>query len=255
MIFDDPDRPPDLSELIKRGIVKLQTLPPIKKKPMKKLIPFDIEKARNGAKVVTETGNPVTVVNFNLQVPDFTKKYILGYFTNPDMGDIECYECWPQSGKFEDGVGRPPDLMIEEEVEDKPIISEVEYEEGYDDSDSVVRMSGRDWAKHRAVRDQLKDDLDTLNKEIGSLKSDKDTLIKQFEILQAENRSLNAWKESQLKVWGDVINFVYEYEHSNLKIGDSVAEWVLRRLKEVTHLYDINNKLRDEIRVIKGQAK
>jgi FtsZ-binding cell division protein ZapB len=194
---------------------------------MKKLIPFDIEKARNGAKVVTETGNPVTVVNFNLQVPDFTKKYILGYFTNPDMGDIECYECWPQSGKFEDGVGRPPNLMIEVEVEEKPII-------------------GVDFLTCRL--DEEREKSKSLASRLEKMTAHRDELI-------IENDRLKTWKESQLKVWRDVINFVYEYEHNGLNIGDSVAEWVLKRLKEVTHLYDVNNKLRDEIRAIKGQAK
>jgi hypothetical protein len=128
MIFD-PHPPLTFAELVERGF-----LTPIKNyHPMKKLIPFDIDKARAGAKVVTETGQGVTVITYALQVEGLTKKYILGRFVNPDMGGTECYEVWPQSGKFEDGVGRGPNLMIEEEIEVK----------GYSVSGDTIAKDGK----------------------------------------------------------------------------------------------------------------
>jgi hypothetical protein len=82
---------------------------------MKKLIPFDIDRARAGAKVVTEKGDEVTIVNFNSNtIPGWP---IIGRYTSYLLDDV--YELWPASGRFDeiDTIGRdvPPALMIEEE--------------------------------------------------------------------------------------------------------------------------------------------
>lgn len=85
---------------------------------MKKLIPFDIEKAKAGAKIVLEdTQIEVIIVNFDSQA--IAGWPIIGRFITDDGCDN--YELWPASGSFEavDWIGRgkplPPALLIEEE--------------------------------------------------------------------------------------------------------------------------------------------
>lgn len=84
-----------------------------------KTIPFDIDKAKQGAKVVTADGLPVEIVNYHASaIPGWP---IVGRYIKGD--GQEYYEIWPASGTFEeiDQVGRktplPPDLRIEVEAE------------------------------------------------------------------------------------------------------------------------------------------
>jgi hypothetical protein len=79
-----------------------------------KTIPFDIDKAKQGAEVVLEDGTPVTIVNFNsAAIPGWP---VVGRYTDKQGGEV--YEIWPESGTFGeiDNIGRikplPPELRI-----------------------------------------------------------------------------------------------------------------------------------------------
>ena len=85
---------------------------------MSKIIPFDIDLARNGAQVVTADGDPVKIVNFDLKIASASYP-ILGIITkNSPTSSYEVYEVWPRNGVYSDldQVGRqdppPPDLCL-----------------------------------------------------------------------------------------------------------------------------------------------
>ena len=78
-----------------------------------KLVPFDIEKAKNGAKVVTRDGHSVRIGFYDLKHEHLP---ILGAVQN---GVYETPFGFTKDGKFNEGEDSPYDLFIEEEEKER----------------------------------------------------------------------------------------------------------------------------------------
>jgi hypothetical protein len=111
-------------ELIANGYL---TAPKIHRLKMK-TIPFDIDKAKAGAKVVLETGVEVEVLSYYMA----GELSILGKYQGLD-GPV--YDLWTKTGTWDDGVGRPPELRI---VEESPA-------RGYGVLGQSITRDGKSW--------------------------------------------------------------------------------------------------------------
>lgn len=76
-----------------------------------KKVPFDINKAKSGAKVVTDDGNPVKILEYNKRLQNGGTVIV----ALVDMGSYDDIYHFKH-----DGVGFPYNLCIEEEEEVKP---------------------------------------------------------------------------------------------------------------------------------------
>lgn len=79
-----------------------------------KLIPFNVEKAKRGAQVITRNGRPVTICRYDVKNKDYP---ILGLVELEDGKEVP--QAFTESGKSFNGDDqeRPFDLFIEKEVE------------------------------------------------------------------------------------------------------------------------------------------
>ena len=75
-----------------------------------RLIPFDIELAKSGAKVVTRDGHSVRIGLYDIKYKNFP---IVGVVQE---GVYETPYCFTKNGKFNEDEDHPYDLFIEEEV-------------------------------------------------------------------------------------------------------------------------------------------
>ena len=80
---------------------------------MKKLIPFDLEKAKNGARVVTRCGYPVRMSDFN--VKDQYGYTLIGII---DIKGNEAGYGFMETGRRSETEESDYDLFIEEEIEE-----------------------------------------------------------------------------------------------------------------------------------------
>lgn len=196
---------------------------------MKKLIPFDIELAKAGAKVVTTGGQPVKIVNFNLAaVPSFP---VLGLVTwDLPSGLQEDYEVWPASGSYRglDEIGRdnvPADLLIEVNYDDKTLLRYGRELEAkiLGDKGMVERLEGElEASRHnyRAATIEIKN------------------LGEQVDRLQRDKNSLEQWKKEALEVmndWAKVENFLEE-NCAPQDLGKPIAAVALDRLRTLKDL-------------------
>jgi hypothetical protein len=61
-------------------------------------------------------------------------------------------------------------------------------------------------------------------------------MIDRIKELEKENEQLKYWKESEIKVWSEVLD--YMHKRKDLKLGASISDYVLKFLKERDELKD-----------------
>lgn len=87
-------------------------------------------------------------------------------------------------------------------------------------------------AERAGYREGLKAKLAAQDKTIEQLKIDASNYAYQMDIAKRERDTAEAWKESQMKLWGPVIDYCQENgEKLGIKLGESISDYVLKLLK------------------------
>lgn len=96
-------------------------------------IPFDIEKAQAGAKVVTRDGRTVRIVAYDLD-----SRYPICAIIRAQNGS-EYPEVYLKSGRYdEDGIENDCDLFVEEESKYRPYANDAEMDEAINEHGMFV---------------------------------------------------------------------------------------------------------------------
>jgi hypothetical protein len=239
------------------------------KKQMKKLIPFDIEKARKGAKVVTEKGHEVTILTYEGRA--LFNKIIGTYIDESD----EIVSRWSRQGEGIQPGGLS--IMIEEEETPKGYhiqgdalmhgndtigvfflnhgndgINKHEFLtriaialNAYDRNKEVFAIRYDPAAEHKIEYSKKGKEVLTLRSKIENLQTELDRITEEAKKWAAQyndevkkREELEVWKNQQLKVsncWDDVVNFIVQHA----TVGDwgrPVCEIALERLKAYDNL-------------------